>query len=198
VMASASEWRSAGSAAGVGPAGGCAGLPQREGNQAGRRIRNRTKDARMSETPSNAMSGAIGGCCLLLSYVIGARAGTWDQGQRFSAGVDWRGAKTAMTGRCIRWCCFFPWAQTTKNNTSLVKCRYVSGCRQHSPRVCQVRFVSRLRFSDLISMPKIEDWRLKKCGAVERFGKQGAPLWPRWGPCCSTPLPGRQLSGVSG
>lgn len=37
----------------------------------------------MSETPSNAMSGAIGGCCLRDRMLSEKCAGSWDQGQRF-------------------------------------------------------------------------------------------------------------------
>ncbi len=44
---------------GGGPIGGRAGLPKRDGSQAGRRMQNRTSDATMSEKPRSAMAGAM-------------------------------------------------------------------------------------------------------------------------------------------
>jgi hypothetical protein len=87
VMVSAVEGRSCagfgsvpGLSSGGAPIGGRGGPPKMAGNQAGLRMQNRTKDAMIREKPSNAMSGAIGGCCLLISYVVGACAGSWHQG----------------------------------------------------------------------------------------------------------------------
>ena len=59
------------SGGGGGPMGRRTGPPKMDGNQAGRRMQNRTSDATMSEKPSNAMSGAIGGEKAVLPVGIG-------------------------------------------------------------------------------------------------------------------------------
>ena len=62
------------------PGGVCWNPPKRDENHDGPRMQNRIVDARRTVTASSAISDALGGCCLLISYVIGACGSTWDQG----------------------------------------------------------------------------------------------------------------------
>jgi hypothetical protein len=64
-----------------------------DGSQAGLRMQSQTKDARMSDRPSNAMSGAIAGCCLQISYVLVSMCQDPGQNSEWSAGCNGKGAR---------------------------------------------------------------------------------------------------------